>query len=310
MIDRALEAICLKAMALQPGDRYGSCRALAEEIERWMADEPVTAWREPLSRWARRNRTTVAAVLVALVAGVVGLGAVAGVQARANSRLRDANAATNQALVQTQEAQAQTKAALAQSEESRKQAEAVSTFLVEAFRSPDPSRDGRTIKVVDVLDRASEKLGKEFTGSQATKGALLHALGTTYLSLGLYDKAVATLTQACGVREAALGPDHPDTLNSSGNLAYAYDSAGRWAEAIALYESTLKLREAKLGPDHPHTLWTRYNLASVYWDTGRMSEGIALHESTLKLREAKLGPDHPDTVHSRNSVAVAYFYGG
>ena len=37
-------------MALEPEDRYGSPPALAEDIERWMADEPVTAWREPLSR--------------------------------------------------------------------------------------------------------------------------------------------------------------------------------------------------------------------------------------------------------------------
>ena len=52
-IDRAREAVCLKAMALRPEDRYGSCRALAEDIERWMADEPVSAWREPLTRRAR-----------------------------------------------------------------------------------------------------------------------------------------------------------------------------------------------------------------------------------------------------------------
>src|SRR5262249_39412192 len=38
-IDRALEAICHQAMALKPEDRYGSCRALAEDVERWMADE-------------------------------------------------------------------------------------------------------------------------------------------------------------------------------------------------------------------------------------------------------------------------------
>ena len=42
-IDRALEAVCLKAMALKPGDRYASPKALAEDVERWMADEPVTA---------------------------------------------------------------------------------------------------------------------------------------------------------------------------------------------------------------------------------------------------------------------------
>ena len=52
-IDPALQAVCLKAMALQPQNRYPTPRALAEDIERWTADEPVTAWREPLSRQTR-----------------------------------------------------------------------------------------------------------------------------------------------------------------------------------------------------------------------------------------------------------------
>ncbi len=55
-LDRAMEAICVKAMATQPEDRYGTPRALADDLERWMADEPVTAWQEPLSRRARRWR--------------------------------------------------------------------------------------------------------------------------------------------------------------------------------------------------------------------------------------------------------------
>ena len=46
-IDPALEAVCLKAMALKPEDRYATPRALADDVERWMADEPVAAWREP-----------------------------------------------------------------------------------------------------------------------------------------------------------------------------------------------------------------------------------------------------------------------
>ncbi len=46
-LDAALEAVCLKAMANQPGDRYPSCRALADDVERWMADEPVSAWASP-----------------------------------------------------------------------------------------------------------------------------------------------------------------------------------------------------------------------------------------------------------------------
>ena len=90
-IDPALEAVCLKAMALRPEDRYASPRALADDVERWMADEPVSAWREPLARrarrWATRNRTAVTAAAVALLAGVVGLAAVLAVQTRAKADL-------------------------------------------------------------------------------------------------------------------------------------------------------------------------------------------------------------------------------
>jgi serine/threonine-protein kinase len=109
-IDGALEAVCLKSMALKSEDRYGSCRALVEDIERWMADEPISAWREPRSRqarrWARRNRSLVTGAAAAVLAGVVGLAAVLAVQTRAkadlarslanetsaNQRLADANA--------------------------------------------------------------------------------------------------------------------------------------------------------------------------------------------------------------------------
>src|SRR4051794_34920041 len=79
--------------------------------------------------------------------------------------------------------------ALKQSEESRQQAQAVSSFLVGAFRSPDPSQDGRQVKVVDILDRASKMVDVRFAGSQAVRGRLLEVLGTTYRGLGLYDEA-------------------------------------------------------------------------------------------------------------------------
>ena len=79
-IDPALEAVCLKAMAHRPEDRYATPKVLLEDVERWMADEPVSVWREPLSRrarrWTRRNRTAVTAAVAALIAGVVGLSAV------------------------------------------------------------------------------------------------------------------------------------------------------------------------------------------------------------------------------------------
>ena len=42
-VDAALEAICLKAMARDPRDRYPSALDLAEDLEHWLADEPVSA---------------------------------------------------------------------------------------------------------------------------------------------------------------------------------------------------------------------------------------------------------------------------
>jgi serine/threonine protein kinase len=73
-VPRALEAICLKAMAVEPADRYPSAVALAAEVERWLADEPVQAYREPINerlwRWARRRKNLLAigvSVSVALV---------------------------------------------------------------------------------------------------------------------------------------------------------------------------------------------------------------------------------------------------
>ena len=60
-IDKAMESICLKAMARKPEHRFGSSRALADDLEHWLADEPVTAYREQrgerFGRWLRRHRT-------------------------------------------------------------------------------------------------------------------------------------------------------------------------------------------------------------------------------------------------------------
>ena len=73
----ALEAICLHAMALEPAKRYGTARDLADDLERWLADEPVTAWPDPWStrarRWLGRHRTLVTAAAVAAVVTVAGL---------------------------------------------------------------------------------------------------------------------------------------------------------------------------------------------------------------------------------------------
>jgi tetratricopeptide (TPR) repeat protein len=68
-VPRALEAVCLKAMALRPEARYATALDLATDLERWLAGEPVAAWREPvLTRVVRRARRHLPAVVGSIVA--------------------------------------------------------------------------------------------------------------------------------------------------------------------------------------------------------------------------------------------------
>jgi serine/threonine protein kinase/tetratricopeptide (TPR) repeat protein len=319
-----LDWLVMKALEKDRGRRYETPSGFARDIQRYLDGDPVEAGPPSrgyrLRKFARKHRAALAvaagfALILVAATAISAWQAVRATRAEELARRRlgeveRAQAATSTALAATKQAQAATAAALEQSEEARAQSEAVSKFLTEAFRSPDPEQDGRQIKVADVLDRAVEKLDKEFAGSPKTKGALLEALGQTYGGLGMYDRAEAVLEKARGVLEATLGFDNPDTLTSRNDLAVAYADAGRYTEAIALHQATLKLREAKLGPDHPDTLASRHNLADAYLRAGRYTEAINMDEQTLKLQHETLGADHPHTLGTCNDLANAYLAGG
>ena len=78
-------------MARSPEDRHESARALADDIERWLAGEPVPAWREPWSararRWLARHRTLATSAAVATLAAIAGLAVIAVLQDRSNRQL-------------------------------------------------------------------------------------------------------------------------------------------------------------------------------------------------------------------------------
>jgi serine/threonine-protein kinase len=77
-VDRALEAICLRAMNTVASARYKSCRLLADDLECWLADQPVSVYAEPItrrvSRFSRRNKPLIASISALLFLGVAGLG--------------------------------------------------------------------------------------------------------------------------------------------------------------------------------------------------------------------------------------------
>jgi hypothetical protein len=74
-VPRALEAICHKSMRPNPSDRYQTAGELADDIERWMGDEPVTACTETMAervvRFFRRNRVWALALAGCTLVAVV-----------------------------------------------------------------------------------------------------------------------------------------------------------------------------------------------------------------------------------------------
>ncbi|MEX0688114.1 MAG: serine/threonine protein kinase [Pirellulales bacterium] len=71
-VSSAIAAVCMKAMAHDPADRYETPLELAHDVEHYLGDLPVTAYREPLTRrlarWTRRHRTLAQLGLAGLVA--------------------------------------------------------------------------------------------------------------------------------------------------------------------------------------------------------------------------------------------------
>jgi serine/threonine protein kinase len=74
-LPRPLQAICARALAPRPGDRYANAEALSEEIERFQAGLPVIAYREDFFeravRLAGRYRTPILLILSYLLMRVL-----------------------------------------------------------------------------------------------------------------------------------------------------------------------------------------------------------------------------------------------
>jgi WD40 repeat protein/tRNA A-37 threonylcarbamoyl transferase component Bud32 len=100
-VPRALEAICVKAMALRSEERYSSVRAMADDIEHWLAGEPVRAypepWRVKIRRWLGRHRTLVTATAATVLMALVLLSVTTLLLTAANRLLVTANAEKEQA---------------------------------------------------------------------------------------------------------------------------------------------------------------------------------------------------------------------
>ena len=133
---------------------------------------------------------------------------------------------------------------------------------------------------------------------------LLNQAGYYLYLRARYAEAEPLYRRALAIREAALGPDHPDTAPSLNNLAAAAPAQGRYGEAEPLLPPGAGDPRGGAGPRPPRHGQSLNNLAELLRAQGRYGEAEPLYRRALAIREAALGPDHPDTAQSLNNLAV------
>ena len=312
-IDPGLEAVCLRAMALRPGDRYSSARVLAEELERWMADEPVSAWKEPLSRkarrWARRNRTLVTATAALLIAAVLGLTAGTVLLSQANAR--------------TERQRKLTEANYQRSEQNfRKAREAVDEYFTKVSESKLLNVPGLQPLRKELLESA-RKYYEDFLGERGDDKSVRAAAALAWLRIGSLNTEVGSAQEASlAFRKAqalyeALLADHPDSLpyraelaKSLNNLSNQHANLGLTDLALKTQESALALYEQITLADPTNPVYQKglatglINISEKYFSIGRQRDALKSAQRGEAIFES-LETSYPTVADHRDRMGTA-----
>ncbi|MBA4020034.1 MAG: hypothetical protein C0483_22945 [Pirellula sp.] len=278
-----LEAVCLKAMKLKPEDRYASARALAAEIERWLADEPVAAYGETLfertQRWMRRHKTWTQAAAVAVMA-VACVAATAYV--REASLRADLQTALEHEATARSEAVAARKSAEANSQRAEQQsALALATLKTVLFDiqvrlknlpATHSVRLSMLDKVVDGLQQVTRSLDTAPEADLSLVRAHLD-IGDIYWNTGTGDGSGATQLAEEQYRRAMEMAEKLRTVpaqreQAEADLAAAYQrlgdvgmQRGQWTAGVEWLKKSLALRE-EIAARKPADLKARSDLAA------------------------------------------------
>jgi serine/threonine-protein kinase len=286
-VSAALDAVCRKAMAREPERRYATALELAQEVERWLADEPVRAYREPrlarLARWGRRHRAITAGAAALLVTAVLALGF---------------------GLWAVRQEQARTAAAKEQAEERFGLAQdAVNHYLNQVTEDKQlKEKDFYALrkKLLAAAVPFYEQLARAKAGDpeqEVARARAYHRLGHLRRQIGEPEAAQADYeqTRAILTQLAADFPDVPqyrhELARNCNDLGVTLASQGNLAEAEAAYRQAIALQE-KLVADSPTVMDYRHNLAkhcsalgNLLAAQGKRPEAEAAFRRALALEE-------------------------
>jgi len=300
-VPRPLEAICNKAMALEPQDRYASAQELAKDVQRWLADEPVTTDREPWTerarRWARRHRPLVAGLTAAALAALVVAAVAAGLLARSNRQLGEANHQLADA--------------------NRETRQAVDEFFTEVSENPqllrkEPGtqelRKALLQRARDYYEQFLARWGDDPTVRVET-GAACHRLAFLLHELAPGTKSQEMYLRARAIRAELLSHAPTDTTRirdlaaTENALGTLHAELGQTSEALELLESARagRKRVADAAPDRAQDARdlarTLSNIGFVRHVLGHLPQGLEACRAAISILE-RLLRDRPDDVDS------------
>ena len=279
-----LDWIAMKALEKERGRRYGSPREFAADIERYLADEAVSAspptLRYRAGKFVRRHRLAVgmsAAGLAVLIAFAASMAA----QTRRIARERDRANLETQAKVE------------------------VLRFLQDLFKVSDPARaQGRSVTARELLDRGAARVDDTLADQPAIQAELMDTMGRVYGNLGLYKEALPLLEQATEQRRQHFGDDAPATLASLGHLGSLYMDLGRLTEAEAVHRQVLDAQRRLQGDQALESVTAMNRLANTLLQRGEHDEAESLYRQVLQRRLEQLGPEHEETLGTKNNLAI------
>ena len=295
-IDRDLSAIALKALARDPALRYQSVDALAEDLRRYLAGEPVMARGPSLAYQLRklvgRHRTSFALIVVVLMSLLAFAVTTASLALRLEQQ-RDAAVAA-----QTNEADA------------RAAAEEVVDFLRRMLAAAHPAKgQGEAITVSQVVDEALRRAEGMFEQRPAVDALVRLTLGETLLALGRHAEAQAQLERSLSILRERNGGSRKETGQALQNLGHVELSRGRVAEAVALYSEAIDVYRRL--PSEPLRLAaTLHSLAVAHLEQRDLAEAERLLVEAQEVRGTSPGADAAESINSTQLMASLKFHQG
>ncbi len=343
-VSRALEAICVKAMALRPDQRYQSAARLADDIERWLADEPVAAYPDPLptrvARTLRKNRTatmvTAASVLVAMI-GLLGINQVTRAKNREIQQKNFALEEGQQQLAESNRQLTETNTQLTTSQEQLRAnvesfrlltANFISKADVELSQEPGAVklRDWLTEETLKIYQEYAERLPVSIQPDRAAKvwyAQLFRFHGKRKFDASDYESAIANQNAALEVLQEFLDANPNDPLGLGYSAETLSDLAGSLGTSGKLSQSLSKLDQAaahsgKLVQAYPDAvnskkLHARVQLgrADLLFELGQVQESVQACQASIDILKPLLDTNQLDAMNQEILVlAFARFSAG